>query len=141
MDEKEARSELRKYRRYATQLQTFLEKYKVMIDKYPEIEAKLIVSGQYHKTASHWITSILAKASEEDIQILQLPRELTEQGWERIFRDHFSPFGVVQGVIMPLAMYGLLGYEQIFIENQWKLPKWKRADWLLEMEKGISQWN
>ena len=127
MDVKLARYALKMYRRCATQLQTFLERYKATVDECPEVEAELMVSGLYHKRASHWIASITA--SEDDIQ-----KELVEQEWEDILRDHFSPLGVLQEVILPLTMYGLEDYEELFIENCWKLPKWKSPDWLKEME-------
>lgn len=136
MDEKQARYALKMYRRCATQSQTFLGRYKATIDKCPEMEAELMVSGRYHRRASHWISSILAEAGEEDIQKenLQSPRGLTEQEWEDILREHFSPFGVVHEVILPLIMHGVHDYERLFIENCWKLPKWKRPDWLKEMK-------
>jgi len=136
MNEKLARYALKMYRRCATQLQTFLERYKATVDKYPEVEAELMASGLYYKRASHWVTSILAKTSEKDIEKedLQYPKELNEEEWAEILKEHFSPRGVLQEVIMPLAMYGLKDYEELFIQNCWKLPKWKRPDWLKEME-------
>lgn len=136
MDEKQARYALKMYRRCATQSQAFLRGYRAKIDKHPEMEAELMVSGLYHKRASHWINSILAKTSEEDVERedLQYPRTLKEEQWTEILKEHFSPFGVVHEVIMPLAMYGLEDYERLFIENCWKLPKWKRPEWLREME-------
>jgi len=136
MDVKLARYALKMYRRCATQLQTFLERYKATVDKCPEVEAELMASGLYHKRASHWIASILAKTSEKDIEKenLQYSRTLKEEEWTEILKEHFSPFGVLQEVIMPLAMYGLKDYEELFIQNYWKLPKWKRPVWLKEME-------
>ncbi len=136
MDKKQAQRDLRNYRHLATEFQKFIEEYEARLDKYPHIEAKLIVSGDYHKAAAHLIARTLATMTEEDIESenLQCPRELTEEQWTRILKEHYSPFGVVQEVILPLIMYGVQDYEQLFIENYWKLPKWKRPDWLKEME-------
>lgn len=140
MDEKQARHQLRSYRRIATNYQSFVEKYKAMLDKQPQIEAGLMVSGNYHKVASHLIARMLATANEEDIERedLQYPRTLKEEEWTKILKKHFSPFGVVEEVILPLIMYGLKDYEGLFMGNCWKLPKWKRPEWLLEMERGGS---
>jgi len=136
MDEKEAQRDLKSYRSSATEFQKFIEEYKAMLDKQPKIEAELIVSGDYHKAASHLVAKILATAREQDIEKenLQCPRMLTEQQWTKILKEHYSPFGVVEEVILPLIMYGLEDYERLFIENCWKLPKWMRPNWLKEME-------
>ena len=125
MDEKQARQQLRKYRRLATHFQRFKEVYKAMLDKQPQVEAELIVSGDYHKEASHLVAKILATARKEDIERenLQYPRKLTEEQWMGILKEHYSPFGAVEEVILPLIMYGLEDYERIFIENCWKLNK------------------
>jgi len=139
MDETEttARVKLRYYRHAATDFQKFIEDYKAKIDKYPHIEARLIVSGAYHKYASRWIARMLAAVREEDIEKenLQSTTNLTEEDWETAFREHYSPFGVIQEVVLSLVMYGLQDYERLLIENGWKLPKWKRPQWLKEMEK------
>ncbi len=137
MDEKEARQHLTKYRRLATSFQGFKEEYGARIDKHPEMEADLIVNGDYHKAAAHFVAGLLAAASAGDMEgeNPECTRNVTEEQWERSFREHYSPFGVVQDVILPLIMYGLEDYEQLFIENCWKLTRWNRPDWLKEVEK------
>ncbi|MCK4353646.1 MAG: hypothetical protein KAW83_00190 [Dehalococcoidia bacterium] len=108
-----------------------------MIDKNPQMEADLIVSGAYHKYASRWIAQIVAATREGDVEweTLKSVKNLTEENWEKALHDHYSLFGVIQEVILHLLMDGLEDHEQLFIKNCWKLPKWRRPRWLKEMEK------
>jgi len=135
--EQTARLGLREYRRVATQFQGFIDEYRARLEKYPHIEAGLVVSGRYHKYAARWIARMLAAAREQDIERngLRSATSLTQDNWEETFRQNYSPFGVIQEVVLPLIMQGLHDYEELSIENCWRLPKWKRPEWLKQMER------
>lgn len=135
--EKTTRVRLKDYRRVATQFQTFICRYRTKLQESPLFEADLIVAGTCEKYAARWIVRVGIIPDDEDAEQddPDSVMNLTEEGWEEAFRQQHSPFGVVQGVIFPLIIYGLHHYEELFIENCWRLPKWKRPEWLKQMER------
>lgn len=149
MNEEEAslRKELRRMRGLATSLQRSLMFYDLTFRRFPQLQAEAIINGWNYELSARLLARVLIASDELVPQDQVCPRCGEVIPWadvlnervvwaKRKFQEQYGPLEVIQEVTMPMVKLLLEATEWTMVEQGYRLPKWRRPRWLVEMEKG-----
>ena len=143
-EELQLRKQLRRFRGLATSLQWSIMHDEVF-NRDPVFQVEAIIKGYSYWLPSRLLVRTLLATGELQLQDEVCPdcgcivtkedqRKQKVEKVERILKQIFDPVAVTREVTMPLVKDWLETIECYTVEQGYRLPRWKRPQWLREME-------